>query len=166
MTTDYADLTQQVLADTTGLSQATTKAQEEKTTKSTQEATDRFLDLMKQSGIGNVQDVVDAKIDYRLRTRDLDRQEADEAMNRSILQSQKQLAAVMPYLDEAGRKATERNLNASQRFLDFKERMPTAIQNRMLMSSSAFAQNLQAVATAANAAANMARSGNNRSFGR
>ena len=164
--TDYGDLTQQVLENTTGLSQATTKAQEEKTTKSTQEATDRFLELMKQSGTGNVRDVVDATIDYRYRTRDLDKQEADEAMNRSILQSQKQLAAVMPYLDEAGRKATERNLNASQRFLDFKERMPTAIQNRMLMSSSAFAQNLQAVATAANAAANMARSGNNRSFGR
>ena len=163
--TDYGDLTQQVLENTTGLSQATAKAQEEKTTKSTQEARDQFLDLMKQSGIGNVRDVVDATIDYRYRTRDLDRQEADEAMNRSILQSQQQLAAVMPYLDEAGRKATERNLNASQRFLDFKERMPTAVQNRMLSSSTAFAQNLQAVATAANAAANMARSGTNRSFG-
>ena len=78
---------------------------------------------MKQSGIGNVQDVVDAKIDYRLRTRDLDRQEADEAMNRSILQSET-VGGNAPYLDEAGRKATERNLNASQRFLDFKERMP------------------------------------------
>ena len=87
-------------------------------------------------------------------------------MNRSVGQSQRQLASLMPYLDEAGRKATERILNASQRFLDFKERMPTAIQNRMLMSSSAFAQKPATVATAANAAANMAQSGTNRSFGR
>ena len=53
--------------------------------------------------------------------------------------------------------ATERNLDASQRFLDFKERMPTAVQNRMLAGSTAYAQNLQGVATAANAAANMVK---------
>ena len=108
----------------------------------------------------------DVIVETEQRLDPLYRQRADEAVNRSIRQNQLQLATVMPYLDEAGRKATERNLNASQRFLDFKERMPTAVQNRMLSSSTAFAQNLQAVATAANAAANMARSGTNRSFGR
>ena len=51
--------------------------------------------------------------------------------------------------------ATERNLDASQRFLDFKERMPTAVQNRMLAGSTAYAQNLQGVAAAANAAGSM-----------
>ena len=163
---DYDKMYGNVLADTTSMSQAAIQAQQEKTQQAQQEARDFFNDLVKQSGVVNVQEAADAAIVYQYRTRDLRRQELDEAMNRSIVQSQKQLATVMPYLDEAGRKATERNLNASQRFLDFKERMPTAIQNRMLMSSSAFAQNLQAVATAANAAANMARSGTNRSFGR
>jgi hypothetical protein len=75
------------------------------------------------------------------------------------------MAAAMPFLDMAGQRATERNLNASQRFLAFKEGQPTAIQNRMLMSSSAYAQNLTAVANAATAAANMARSGTGRRFG-
>lgn len=108
----------------------------------------------------------DVIVETEQRLDPLYRQRADEAVNRSIRQNQLQMASAMPYLDEAGRRATERNLNASQRFLDFKERMPTAVQNRMLMGSSAFAQNLAAVATAANAAANMARSGTNRSFGR
>ena len=164
--TPYAERRDDLLQEIGKVSGQVDAAAQERTRKSKLEDAQDFLELQKQSGIGNVRDVTDAMVDFRYRTRDLDRQEADEAMNRSILQSQRQLAAVMPYLDEAGRKATERNLNASQRFLDFKERMPTAIQNRMLMSSSAFAQNLQAVATAANAAANMARSGTNRSFGR
>jgi|TARA_Y100000033_G_scaffold24370_1_gene22954 lantibiotic modifying enzyme len=163
---DYGKMYGNVIADTTSMSQAAIQAQQEKNQQAQEESKKFFQDLLEQSSTGNIQDVVDATIDYRYRTQDLDRQEQDEAMNRSILQSQRQLATVMPYLDEAGRRATERNLNASQRFLDFKERMPTAVQNRMLSSSTAFAQNLQAVATAANAAANMAQSGTNRSFGR
>ena len=69
----------------------------------------------------------DVIVETEQRLDPLYRQRADEAVNRSIRQNQLQLATVMPYLDEAGRKATERNLNASQRFLDFKERMPTAV---------------------------------------
>ena len=93
------------------------------------------------------------------------RQRADEAVNRSIRQNQLQMASALPFLDLAGQRATERNLNASQRYLDFKERMPTAVQNRMLMGSTAYAQELGAVAQAATAAANMARSGTDRRFG-
>jgi len=162
---DYNQMYSNVLADTTGMSQSATQAQQQRNQQAQEESKKFFQDLLKQSSTGNMQDVVDATINYRYRTQDLDRQEQDEAMNRSILQSQRQLATVMPYLDEAGRKATERNLNASQRFLDFKERMPTAVQNRMLMGSTAYAQELAAVAAATNAAANMARSGTNRRFG-
>lgn len=93
------------------------------------------------------------------------RQRADEAVNRSIRQNQLQMASAMPFLDMAGRRATERNLNASQRFLNFKENMPTAIQNRMLASSTAYAQNLNAVANAATAAASMVGQGGLRRFG-
>ena len=109
--------------------------------------------------------IADTVVDIETRLDPIYRQRADEAVNRSVRQSQMQMAAAMPFLDMAGQRATERNLNASQRFLAFKEGQPTSIQNRMLMSSSAYAQNLNAVANAATAAANMARSGTGRRFG-
>ena len=109
--------------------------------------------------------IADTVVDIETRLDPIYRQRADEAVNRSVRQSQMQMAAAMPFLDMAGQRATELNLNASQRFLAFKEGQPTAIQNRMLMSSSAYAQNLTAVANAATAAANMARSGTGRRFG-
>ena len=109
--------------------------------------------------------IADTVVDVETRLDPIYRQRADEAVNRSVRQSQMQMAAALPFLDMAGQRATERNLNASQRFLAFKEGQPTAIQNRMLMSSSAYAQNLNAVANAATAAANMARSGTGRRFG-
>lgn len=109
--------------------------------------------------------IADTIVDLETRLDPIYRQRADEAVNRSIRQNQLQMASAMPFLDLAGRRATERNLNASQRYLDFKERMPTAIQNRMLMGSTAYAQQLGAVAQAATAAANMARSGTGRRFG-
>lgn len=109
--------------------------------------------------------IADTVVDVETRLDPIYRQRADEAVNRSVRQSQLQMAAALPFLDMAGQRATERNLNASQRFLAFKEGQPTAIQNRMLMSSSAYAQNLNAVANAATAAANMARSGTGRRFG-
>jgi len=109
--------------------------------------------------------IADTVVDIETRLDPIYRQRADEAVNRSIRQNQLQMASAMPFLDLAGQRATERNLNASQRYLDFKERMPTAIQNRMLMGSTAYAQQLGAVAQAATAAANMARSGTGRRFG-
>lgn len=109
--------------------------------------------------------IADTVVDIETRLDPIYRQRADEAVNRSIRQNQLQMASALPFLDLAGQRATERNLNASQRYLDFKERMPTAIQNRMLMGSTAYAQELGAVAQAATAAANMARSGTGRRFG-
>jgi hypothetical protein len=42
----------------------------------------------------------------------------------------------MPYLDEAGRRATGRALAASERFLTTKEQMPSAVQNIMASKQS------------------------------
>lgn len=163
--TDYGKLGGEVLADTAAVNRSLIEAGEVKAEESRRTADQRMADLIKQTSTGNIQDSLEALRQYRLNTQDLDRQEADEAVNRSVRQSQMQMAAAMPFLDMAGQRATERNLNASQRFLAFKEGQPTAIQNRMLMSSSAYAQNLNAVANAATAAANMARSGTGRRFG-
>jgi len=163
--TDYGQLSDSVLADTAAINRSLIEAGEAKAEEERKTSDQRMADLIKQTSTGNIQDSLEALRQYRLNTRDLDRQEADEAVNRSVVQSQMQMAAAMPFLDMAGQRATERNLNASQRFLAFKEGQPTAIQNRMLMSSSAYAQNLNAVANAATAAANMARSGTGRRFG-
>ena len=163
--TDYGQLSDAVLADTAAINRSLIEAGEVKAEEERQTADQRMRDLIKETSTGNIEDSLEALRQYRLNTRDLDRQEADEAVNRSIRQNQLQMASALPFLDLAGQRATERNLNASQRFLDFKERMPTAVQNRMLMGSTAYAQELGAVAQAATAAANMARSGTNRRFG-
>lgn len=163
--TDYGQLSDEVLADTAGINRSLIEAGEVKAAEERKAAGQQMADLIKQTSTGNIQDSLEAFRQYRLDTQDLDRQEADEAVNRSIRQNQLQMASAMPFLDLAGQRATERNLNASQRYLDFKERMPTAIQNRMLMGSTAYAQELGAVAQAATAAANMARSGTGRRFG-
>ena len=52
---------------------------------------------------------------------------ADEA----VRQSTRQLAAAYPFLSAAGREATERALEASQRYRAFKESMPTTAQDIM-----------------------------------
>lgn len=46
-------------------------------------------------------------------------------------QSTRQLAAAYPYLSAAGREATQRALEASERFLRTKEQMPSKIQDIM-----------------------------------
>jgi hypothetical protein len=64
-----------------------------------------------------------------------------DALNESNLQKQikaaqisqglteQQLASVYPFLSQAAREATERNLLASQTYADFKERLPSSMQN-------------------------------------
>jgi hypothetical protein len=43
--------------------------------------------------------------------------------------TQQQLASAYPFLSQAAREATERNLLASQIYADFKERLPSNLQN-------------------------------------
>tara|TARA_B100000085_G_scaffold226822_1_gene212595 strand:- start:528 stop:1178 length:651 start_codon:yes stop_codon:yes gene_type:complete len=163
--TDYGKLGQEVIADTTAVNRAVLEAGEQKAEEQRQAATQDLKDLLQQNSTGNIGNALEALRQHRLETRDLDREDLNYYVDASVRQTQKQLAASLPYLDVAARRAGERNLALSQRFLNFKENMPTAIQNRMLSSSTAYAQELAGVANAATAAANMARSGTGRRFG-
>ena len=110
--------------------------------------------------------IADQVIDIETRLDPLFRRRREEAAATAIRQSQAQMAAVMPYLDEAGRKMIERNLNASQRFLRSKDATASAAQQRLLQAMAGKADIQRATAAQAQAAAEMARSGTNRSFGR
>ena len=110
--------------------------------------------------------IADQVIDIETRLDPLFRRRREEAAATAIRQSQAQMAAVMPYLDEAGRKMIERNLNASQRFLRSKDATASAAQQRLLQAMAGKADIQRATAAQAQAAADMARSGTNRSFGR
>lgn len=61
--------------------------------------------------------------------------------------TEQQLAATYPYLSQAAREATERNLLASQTYADFKERLPSSMQN---IAASQQAQAASAGSTEAN----------------
>ena len=110
--------------------------------------------------------IADQVIDIETRLDPLFRRRREEAAATAIRQSQAQMAAVMPYLDEAGQKMIERNLNASQRFLRSKDATASAAQQRLLQAMAGKADIQRATAAQAQAAADMARSGTNRSFGR
>ena len=99
----------------------------------------------------------------------LQKQASDLAVQQSVQQTQ----ALFPYLDEAGRRGTERALDASQRFKAFKEQLPSSIQNimaskqqQMASASDAFATEAQAIANQQQAASNFAQLGTGRYAGR
>jgi hypothetical protein len=56
-------------------------------------------------------------------------QEQAQAAQLSQQLTEQQLASVYPFLSQAAREATERNLLASQTYADFKERLPSSMQN-------------------------------------
>jgi len=104
-------------------------------------------------------------IDYRRATQGMDIEDLQRASDIAVGQSVRQQAALMPLNQLAGQLATERILNASQRFLRFKESQPTAIQNRMATSGVTQANLQRATADQARAAAAMASLGAGRRFG-
>ena len=55
-------------------------------------------------------------------------QEQAQAAQLSQQMTEQQLASVYPFLSQAAREATERNLLASQTYADFKERLPSNMQ--------------------------------------
>ena len=88
-------------------------------------------------------------------------------------QSIAQMQALMPYLDEAGSRATQRALAASERFKAFKERLPSSIQAIMASkqqqldtAADSFLKQAQAAATQQQAATNFASLGTGRYIGR
>ena len=87
-------------------------------------------------------------------------------------QSIKQMQALYPYLDRAGQKAVERNLDASMRFKAFKEQLPSSIQaimeskqRQQQLASDAFAREAGAIATQQQAATGFGGLGTGRRFG-
>ena len=91
----------------------------------------------------------------------------------STAQSIKQMQALYPYLDRAGQKAVERNLDASMRFKAFKEQLPSSIQaimeskqRQQQLASDAFAKEAGAIATQQQAATGFAGLGTGRYSGR
>lgn len=96
-----------------------------------------------------------------------------EASNLAVQQSVQQTQALFPYLDEAGRRSTERALDASQRFRAFKEQLPSSIQDimaskqqQMASASNAFAQEALAIANQQQAATGFGQLGTGRYAGR
>ena len=96
-----------------------------------------------------------------------------EASQLALDQSIQQTQALFPYLDEAGRRGTERALDASQRFRAFKEQLPSSIQaimaskqQQMASASDAFAKEALAIANQQQAATGFGQLGTGRYAGR
>ena len=111
------------------------------------------------------EEMAQTMIDYRLKTRGMDREDLRDAANLALGNAVKTQAALMPLNQLAGRLAMERILEGSQRFLRFKESQPTAIQNRMATSGATQANLQRATADQARAAAAMVGQGGLRRFG-
>lgn len=99
-------------------------------------------------------------------------QRQERAAQLALQTSVAQTRALLPYIDEAARRTTERNLDASKRYKAFKEQLPSSIQAIMEskqrqqdLASSAFAKEAGAIATQQQAATGFAGLGTGRRFG-
>ena len=99
-------------------------------------------------------------------------QRQERAAQLALQTSVAQTRALLPYIDEAARRTTERNLDASMRYKAFKEQLPSSIQAIMEskqrqqdLASSAFAKEAGAIATQQQAATGFAGLGTGRRFG-
>lgn len=162
--TPYEQNYENLLQTKTDLGQQLREAELERAEVARAERDARIEEILQ--GRPDTPSIADQVIDIETRLDPLFRRRREEAAATAIRQSQAQMAAVMPYLDEAGRKMIERNLNASQRFLRSKDATASAAQQRLLQSMAGKADIQRATAAQAQAAADMARSGTNRSFGR
>ena len=90
-------------------------------------------ELYKISGLDpeKVRQIYDIDRESRLSDLPVNILERRLAGQEALRQTQEQLAATMPYLDEAGRRATGRALAASEQFLRTKEKMPSNVQRIM-----------------------------------
>ncbi len=116
--------------------------------------------------------VLDTQIEIYDRLADRADQRQERAAELAVQQSLAQTQALFPYLDEAGRRGTERALDASQRFRAFKEQLPSSIQaimaskqQQLASASNAFAAEAQAIANQQQAATGFASLGTGRRFG-
>lgn len=161
--TPYEQNYDDMLAAKTDLSQQIQAAQLEKAEVARAERDARIEEILQ--GRPDTPSIADQVIDIETRLDPLFRRRREEAANTAIRQSQAQMEAAFPYLDEAGKRMIARNLAASKDFLQAKDTTASAYQQRMLQSAIAKADIQRATAAQAQAAALMASQGNNRRFG-
>jgi len=100
---------------------------------------------------GNMQDFVDF-IDA-INESSLQKQIKASLVSQGL--TQQQLASVYPFLRQAAKESTERNLLASQIYADFKERLPSSMQNIAASQQNQAAQAAGAQAQLMSALANL-----------
>jgi len=137
------------------------------------EANQTSIDRVREQEALDLDTSIDRQIDMLNRTGDIYSRLQREAGDISTEQSIKQMQALYPYLDRAGQKAIERNLDASMRFKAFKEQLPSSIQaimeskqRQQQLASDAFAREAGAIATQQQAATGFAGLGTGRYSGR
>ena len=137
------------------------------------EANQTAIDKVRQQDALDLDTSIDRQIDMLNRTGDIYSRLQREAGDISTEQSIRQMQALYPYLDRAGQKAVERNLDASMRFKAFKEQLPSSIQaimeskqRQQQLASDAFAREAQAIATQQTAATGFAGLGTSKYAGR
>ena len=136
------------------------------------EAKTERADLKAEEALDNT-GVINREIEINERLGDIRSRLQKEASDLAVQQSVQQTQALFPYLDEAGRRGTERALDASQRFKAFKEQLPSSIQNimaskqqQMASASDAFAKEALAIANQQQAATGFGGLGTSRYAGR
>ena len=136
------------------------------------EAKTERADLKAEEALDNT-GVINREIEINERLGDIRSRLQKEASQLALDQSVQQTQALFPYLDEAGRRGTERALDASQRFRAFKEQLPSSIQaimaskqQQMASASDAFAQEALAIANQQQAATGFGQLGTGRYAGR
>lgn len=150
---------------------------QEAMTLATQAKIDAEADLQtqenRQQDALDLDTTIDRQIDMLNRTGDIYSRLQREAGDISTEQSIKQMQALYPYLDRAGQKAVERNLDASMRFKAFKEQLPSSIQaimeskqRQQQLASDAFKKEAEAIATQQQQATAFGQSGIGRYSGR
>lgn len=163
--TPYQERYDALLDAKTNIGQQIADYNREQQAAATAESEAKFKALLEAAAGPSGQELAERDIAYRLATRDMDIEDLQRASNLAVGQAVKQQAALMPLNQLAGQLATERILNASQRFLAFKEGQPTAIQNRMAAAGATQAGLQRATADQARAAAAMVGQGGLRRFG-
>ena len=124
-------------------------------------------------GTPTLDDIVEGNIKYQEKLNPILAERNRLAADEAIRQSQRQAAALFPYLDLAGERGTERALSASQRYRAFKEQLPSSVQAIMASkqaqqesASNAFLNEAMAAAQQQQAATGFASLGTTRYAGR
>ena len=138
----------------------------------TEKETEETEDRNREKDAYDIQQLMDSQRELYDFLGDRADQRQERAAQLALQTSVAQTRALLPYIDEAARRTTERNLDASKRYKAFKEQLPSSIQAIMEskqrqqdLASSAFAKEAGAIATQQQAATGFAGLGTGRRFG-